>query len=80
MNIFTEVKKIICQQLKAKPEDITLETSFIDGLGADSLDSIELVMELEERFGIEIPDEDAQELQTVGDVVNYIGKKIGQQG
>ena len=80
MNIFTEAKEIICQQLKAKPEDITLETSFIDDLGADSLDSIELVMELEERFGIEIPDEDAQELQTVGDVVNYIGKKIGQQG
>ena len=80
MDIFEEVKETICQQLKAKPEDITLETSFIDDLGADSLDSIELVVELEEKFGIEIPDEDAQELQTVGDVVNYIGKKIGQQG
>ncbi len=80
MDIFEEVKETICQQLKAKPEDITLETSFIDDLGADSLDSIELVMELEEKFGIEIPDEDAQEMHTVGDVVNYIGKKISQHG
>ncbi len=80
MDIFEEVKETICQQLKAKPEDITLETSFIDDLGADSLDSIELVMELEEKFGIEIPDEDAQEMHTVGDVVNYIGKKISRHG
>ncbi len=80
MDIFEEVKETICQQLKAKPEDITLETSFIDDLGADSLDSIELVVELEEKFGIEIPDEDAQEMHTVGDVVNYIGKKISRHG
>ena len=61
MSLLEEIKEIICQQLKAKPEDITPETSFIDDLGADSLDSIELVMALEEEFGIEIPDEDAQE-------------------
>ena len=78
MDIFEEVKETICQQLKAKPEDITLETSFIDDLGAESLGSIELVMEVEEKFGIEIPDEDAEEMHTVSDVVNYIGKKIGR--
>ncbi len=80
MDIFEEVKETICQQLKAKPEDITLETSFIDDLGADSLDSIELVMELEEKFGIEIPDEDAEKLHTVNDAVNYVRKKIGRHG
>jgi len=77
MDLFEEIRETICEQLKAKPEDITLETSFIDDLGTDSLDSIELVMALEEKFGIEIPDEDAEEMHTVSDVVNYIGKKIG---
>ena len=77
MDLFEEIRETICEQLKAKPEDITLETSFIDDLGTDSLGSIELVMALEEKFGIEIPDEDAEEMHTVSDVVNYIGKKIG---
>ena len=80
MDLFEEIKGIICTQLKAKPEEITPETSFIDDLGADSVDSIELVMALEEEFGIEIPDEDAEELHTVSDVVSYIGKKIGRHG
>lgn len=59
---------------------MTPETSFIEDLGAYSLDTTELVMALEGRFNIEIPDEDAQEMHTVGDVVNYIGKKIGRHG
>ena len=80
MDISEEVKETICQQLKANPDQIKPETSFIDDLGADSLDSIELVMALEEEFGIEIPDEDAEELHKVGDVVSYIGKKIGRHG
>lgn len=77
MDLFEEIRETICEQLKAKPEEVKLETSFIDDLGADSLDSIELVMALEEKYGIEIPDEDAEEMHTVSDVVNYIGKKIG---
>jgi len=77
MDVFTEVKEIICQQLKASPEKINPETSFVDDLGADSLDSIELVMALEEEFGIEIPDEDSEKMRTVGDVVSYIKKKVG---
>lgn len=76
MDLFEKIKKIICAQLKAKPEDITPETSFIDDLGTDSLDTIELIMALEEKFGIEIPDEDAEEMHTVADVVNYLEKKI----
>ena len=76
MDLFEEVKEIICEQLKAKPEEVKLETSFIDDLGADSLDSTVLVMALEEKFNIEIPDEDAEKLYKVGDVVNYIEKRV----
>ena len=62
--------------MKAKPENVTLETSFVNDLGADSLDTVELVMELEEEFGLTIPDEDAQEIQTVGNAVDYIKSKF----
>ena len=78
MDIIEEIKEVVSEQLKVKPEEIAPEASFIDDLGADSLDSIELVTTLEEKYGIEIPDEDAKEMHTVGDVVNYIEKKIGQ--
>ena len=74
MSLFEEIQAVICEQLKAKPEDITLKTSFINDLGADSLDTIELIMALEDRFGIEIPDEDAEKMQTVSKLVNYIEK------
>jgi acyl carrier protein len=77
MSLFEEIQEIICEQLKAEPEEVKLETSFIDDLGADSLDSIELVMALEEKFNIEIPDEDAEEMYAVADVVKYIEDKIG---
>ena len=70
--IFEKVRKIIADQLGLDPMDITMESSFIDDLGADSLDIVELIMALEEEFDIEIPDEDAEKVTCVGDVVEYI--------
>mgnify|MGYP001484631763 FL=1 len=69
------VKKIITEQLNVTDEQITPEASFIDDLGADSLDQVELVMALEEEFGNEIPEEEAEKLQTVGSVIEYIDSK-----
>ena len=66
------VKKIIREQLNVTDEQITPEASFIDDLGADSLDQVELVMALEEEFGKDIPEEEAEKLQTVGSVIEYI--------
>lgn len=71
------VKDIIVEQLGVKPEQVTLEAKFIEDLGADSLDTVELVMALEEEFGQEIPDEEAEKLQTVGDVIKYIEEHQG---
>ncbi|MDR1061010.1 MAG: acyl carrier protein [Clostridiales bacterium] len=67
-----KIKKIIVDQLGVEESDISLESSFIDDLGADSLDIVELIMALEEEFGIEIPDNDAEKIATVGDAVDYI--------
>ena len=72
MAVEEKVKSIIAEQLGVKPEEVTPGASFIDDLGADSLDTVELVMALEEEFGIEIPDEDAEKMSTVGDAVKYI--------
>ena len=69
------VKKIITEQLNVTDEQLTPEASFIDDLGADSLDQVELVMALEEEFGNEIPEEEAEKLQTVGSVIEYIDSK-----
>ena len=66
------VKDIIVEQLGVKPDQVTPEAKFIEDLGADSLDTVELIMALEEEFGIEVPDEQAEKLQSVGDVVKYI--------
>ncbi len=71
-DIFEKVKAIIVEQLGATESSVTLESSFIDDLGADSLDIVELIMALEEEFDIEIPDADAEKVVTVGDVVDYI--------
>lgn len=71
-NIEERVKKIIVEQLGVKEEDVKLESSFVDDLGADSLDTVELVMALEEEFETEIPDEDAEKIATVQDVLDYI--------
>ena len=70
-----KVKKIIVEQLGVNAEEVNNEASFIDDLGADSLDTVELVMALEEEFDSEIPDEEAEKLKTVGDVINYIQAK-----
>ncbi|MFZ5634906.1 MAG: acyl carrier protein [Bacillota bacterium] len=72
MSVFEKVKAIISEQLGIDESDITMESSFIEDLGADSLDIVELVMALEEEFDIVIPDEDAEKIRTVGEAVNYI--------
>lgn len=74
--VFEKVKGIIVEQLGVADTAVTLEASFIDDLGADSLDIVELVMALEEEFDIEIPDADAEKVVTVGDVVDYIKEKV----
>ena len=74
-NVADKVKEIIVNELGVEPEKVTPQASFVDDLGADSLDTVELVMAFEEEFGIEIPDEDAEKLQTVGDAVNYLKEK-----
>ena len=71
-----KVKEIIAEQLGVDISEVTMEASFIDDLGADSLDTVELVMAFEEAFGIEIPDEDADKLQTVGSAIEYLNGKI----
>jgi acyl carrier protein len=71
-NIFDQVKEVIVEQLNVSPEEVKPEANFVNDLGADSLDVVEMIMALEERFGIEIPDSEAEKIQTVQDVVNYI--------
>jgi len=71
-----KIKGIIAEQLGVKPEEVTPQASFIEDLGADSLDTVELVMALEEEFGIEIPDEDAEKMASVGDAIKYIEEKV----
>jgi acyl carrier protein len=72
MDTFEKVKSIIVERLSVEAKDVTKEASFIDDLGADSLDTVELVMALEEEFSLEIPDEEAEKIVTVGDAVKYI--------
>jgi acyl carrier protein len=72
MSIIDKVKAIIVEQLGVEESEIKMESSFVDDLGADSLDIVELVMALEEEFDLEIPDEDAEKIRTVGDSVKYI--------
>ncbi len=75
-SIEERVRKIISEQLGIDEDDVTPEASFIDDLGADSLDTVELVMAFEEEFHIEIPDEDAEKIAKVQDAINYIKEKI----
>jgi acyl carrier protein len=74
--IFEKVKSIVVEQLEVNPDDVTPEASFANDLGADSLDTVELVMALEEEFDIEIPDEAAEQIDTVGKAVEYISEKV----
>ncbi|ACX52094.1 MULTISPECIES: acyl carrier protein [Ammonifex] len=74
--IFEKVKQIIVQQLGVDEEEVTMDASFVDDLGADSLDLVELMMALEEEFEMEIPDEEAEKIKTVGDAVRYIQERL----
>lgn len=74
MAMFDDVKAVVVEQLNVNEGEVKPESRFVDDLGADSLDVVELVMALEEKFEIEIPDEEAEKIQTVGDVVAYIEK------
>ncbi|WP_200798165.1 acyl carrier protein [Desulforamulus putei] len=73
---FDRIKAIIVDQLGVDEADVTMDASFVDDLGADSLDIVELVMALEEEFGLEIPDEEAEKIRTVGDAVNFIQDRL----
>ena len=75
LSIEDKVIRIVCDQLSTTPDKITRDTSFINDLGADSLDTVELVMELEDEFGVSIPDEDAEKISTVGTAIDYITEK-----
>lgn len=75
--IFNKVRSIVVEHLDVEESKVTLEASFIDDLGADSLDTVELVMAFEEEFGVEIPDGEADKIQTVGDAVNFLSKSNG---
>ena len=75
MAVDSKIKTIIAEQLGVKPEEVTPNASFVDDLGADSLDTVELIMALEEEFNVEIPDEDAEKMKTVGDAIKYIEEK-----
>jgi acyl carrier protein len=75
MEVDNKLKEIIVEQLSVDEERIKAESSFIDDLGADSLDIVELVMTMEEKYDLEIPDEDAEGLKTVGDVISYLKTK-----
>ncbi len=68
----SRVKEIIVEQLGVDPSEVSLQASFVNDLGADSLDTVELVMAFEEEFGLEIPDEEAEKIQTVGQAIDYI--------
>ncbi len=78
MDIFEQVKKILCDQLDLDEEQVTEDSEVIDDLGADSLDIVDLVMTLEEEFNTEIPDEDIENLRTVGDIVKYIEERSAE--
>jgi len=74
--VFEKVKEIICDQLDVEEEKVTMEASITEDLGADSLDIVDLVMSLEEEFDIEVPDEEVENIKTVGDVVKYIEESL----
>lgn len=77
--IEARVKKIVVEQLGVKEEEVTNDASFVDDLGADSLDTVELVMALEEEFETEIPDEDAEKIATIQDAINYINTRLEKE-
>jgi acyl carrier protein len=76
MDYYEKIKEIVVDKLGVDAAKVTKEASFIDDLGADSLDTVELIMKMEEEFELEIPDEEAESLKTVGDVVSYLESKV----
>jgi len=76
MDVFSKVKEIVVDQLGVDEDDVSLDASFIDDLGADSLDIVELIMAFAEEFDIEIPDDDAERITTVGEAVEYIESRV----
>lgn len=74
--VFDKVKQIIVDQLQAEPEKVTAETSLMKDLEADSLDAVEIIMGIETEFGIEIPDEEAEKFQSIGDIVKYVEGRV----
>ncbi|MBE6893842.1 MAG: acyl carrier protein [Oscillospiraceae bacterium] len=74
--VFEKVREILCEQLEIDPDEITLDTNIIDDLGADSLDLVDFVMSLESEFDKEIPDEDVENIKTIGDIVSYIENSL----
>ena len=76
-SVVERVRKIVVEQLGVKDDEVSLESSFVDDLGADSLDTVELVMALEEEFETEIPDEDAEKITTVQQAIDYINEHLG---
>ena len=77
MSTFDRVKKVVVDQLNVEPDEVTEQATFVEDLRADSLDMVELSMAFEEEFQIDIPDEDAEKLRTVGDAVGYLNQKVG---
>jgi len=78
-DVANRVKEIIAEQLMVDLEEITEDSTFVDDLGADSLDRVELIMEFEEEFGIDIPDADAEKIQTVGEAIAYIERRLAEK-
>lgn len=78
--MFEKVKSLIVDRLGVEPEAVVSKATFLDDLGADSLDVVELIMAIEEEFDIEIPDEDAEKISSVGEAVAYIQKKLDEKG
>jgi len=78
-DISDKIKAIICDQLMVDPEEVTDESSFVEDLGADSLDTVELIMEFEDEFGIEISDEQAEQISTVGEATAYLEKLLAEK-
>ena len=78
-SISEKVKAVIAEQLGVKSDEVTEAAKFVDDLGADSLDTVELVMALEEEYGVEIPDEDAEKLTTVGEAIKYVEEKLASK-
>lgn len=70
--VFEKIRKILCEQLDLEEDDVTLESNIAEDLGGDSMDVVDLIMSIEDEFGIEVPDEEVENIKTVGDIVNYI--------